>query len=61
MLAVYPTFQEFKEDEMQKIRFLKENDLISTMPFIGTYMVDRMVIIKDFDFASLTKKILTNK
>jgi DNA-binding Lrp family transcriptional regulator len=60
LLAAYPTFQDYKEDEMQKIRFLKENDFISYTPLVGTYMFGRMVVIKDFDFASLTKKILTS-
>lgn len=56
ILSAYPTYQEYKEDEMSKIRFLKENDLIAYPPFIGTYMFERMVVIKDFDFAPITKK-----
>jgi hypothetical protein len=43
---------------MFKIRYLKENNLISTNPLIGEYMFERMVIIKDFDFAPLVKKTL---
>ncbi len=45
-------------DKWKKIRFLKENNLISITPFIGTYMFDQMVIIIDVDFAPITKKIL---
>ena len=58
VLSAYPTYQDYKEDEMNKIRFLKENDLIFYPPFIGTYMFERMAVIKDFDFAPITKKIL---
>jgi len=58
ILSAYPNYQDYKEDEMNKIRFLKENDLIAYPPFIGTYMFERMVVIKDFDFAPISKKIL---
>ncbi len=61
VLSAYPTYQDYKEDEMNKIRFLKENNLIFYPPFIGTYMFERMAVIKDFDFAPITKKILGDK
>jgi hypothetical protein len=43
---------------MNKIRFLKENNLFSNPPFISTYMFERMELIKEFDFAPLVRKIL---
>jgi DNA-binding MarR family transcriptional regulator len=58
ILSAYPTFQDYKEDEMNKIRFLKENNLFSHPPFISTYMFDHMALIKEFDFAPLVRKIL---
>jgi DNA-binding MarR family transcriptional regulator len=58
LISAYPTYQDYKEDKMFKIRYLKENNLISTNPLIGEYMFERMVIIKDFDFAPLVKKTL---
>ena len=61
IISAYPTYQEYKQDEMDKIRFLKENGLISHAPFIGTYAFEHMVVIKDFDFAPITKKILGQK
>ncbi len=61
IISAYPTYQEYKQDEMNKIRFLKENNLISHAPFIGTYAFGHMVVIKDFDFAPITKKILCDK
>jgi len=56
IISAYPTYQEYKQDEMNKIRFLKENNLISYAPFIGTYAFGHMVVIKDFDFAPIVKK-----
>lgn len=61
IISAYPTYQEYKQDEMNKIRFLKENNLISHAPFIGTYTFEHMVVIKDFDFAPITKKTLGDK
>ena len=57
LLSVYPTYQESKEDEMNKIRYLKENNLFSHPPFISTYMFERMELIKEYDFAPLIQKI----
>ncbi|MBN1280269.1 MAG: hypothetical protein JXA00_01325 [Candidatus Thermoplasmatota archaeon] len=58
LVSAYPTYQEYKQDEMDKIRFVKEQNLFSTPPFISAYMVDRMALIKAFDFAPLVNKIL---
>jgi DNA-binding Lrp family transcriptional regulator len=58
LLSAYPTYQDYKEDEMNKIRFLKENNLFSHPPFISPYMFEHMTIIKDFDFVPLVRKIL---
>ncbi len=58
LLSAYPTYQEYKQDEMNKIRFLKENNLFSHPPFISTYMFEHMELIKEFDFAPLVRKIL---
>jgi len=58
LLSAYQTFQDYKEDEMNKIRYLKENNLFSQPPFISTYMFDRMEVIKDFDFSRLVRKII---
>jgi len=61
IISVYPTYQEYKQDEMNKIRFLKENNLISHTPFIGTYAFEHMAVIKDFDFAPIVKKTFNIK
>ncbi len=60
LLSAYQTYQDYKEDEMNKIRYLKEHNLFSHPPFISTYMFERMEVIKDFDFSPLVRKILRN-
>jgi len=57
-LAAYPTYQSHLEDDMTILRHLKENDLLAAPPATGAYSYDRLALIKDFDFASLTRKIL---
>jgi hypothetical protein len=58
LLSAYQTYQDYKEDEMNKIRYLKENNLFSHPPVISTYTFDRMQVIKEFDFPPLVNKIL---
>lgn len=58
LLSVYQTYQDYKEDEMKKIRFLKEHNLLSASPFNSTYIIERMEVIKDFEFSPLVRKIL---
>jgi hypothetical protein len=58
LLSAYPTYQTYKEDEMNKIKYLKENNLFSHPPFISAYMLEQMEVIKDFDFRPLVNKIL---
>lgn len=58
LISAYPSYQDYKEDKINKIRFLKENDFISYTPLVRKYMFDQMESIKEFDFAPITKKIL---
>lgn len=58
LLSAYPTYQQYKADEMNKIRYLKENNLFSLPPFISTYRFEHMALIKEFDFAPLVRKTL---
>ena len=58
IISAYPTYQLYKEDKMTKIRFLKENDLISENPIVGKYMYERMIMIKDFVFEPIVIKSL---
>ncbi len=58
LLSAYPTYQQYKADEMTKIRYLKEHNLFSIPPFVSTYRFGHMALIKEFDFAPLVKKTL---
>ncbi len=58
LISVYPSYQEYKQDKIEKIRFLKENNLIYNNPLIRKYTFGRMAIIKDFDFVPITRKTL---
>lgn len=58
ILAAYPTYQDYKEDKMHKIRYLKEQDLLSQTPLVRKYMFERMNIIKDFTFAPLAQQFM---
>jgi len=58
LISAYPSYMDYKQDKMNKIKFLKENDFISYTPFVRKYMFDQMESIKEFDFAPITRKIL---
>ncbi|RLF39879.1 MAG: hypothetical protein DRN12_06360, partial [Thermoplasmata archaeon] len=58
LISAYKTYQEYKEDKTQKMSYLKENNFITYTPVIRKYVFGRMVIIKDFDFTPIIKKIL---
>lgn len=58
ILAAYPTYQDYKEDKMHKIRFLKEQDYLAETPLVRKYMFERMSVIKDFTFAPLAQKFM---
>jgi len=58
LISAYQTYQEYKEDEMKKIRYLKEKNLIVSPPVIQPYSFNRMVNIKDFTFAPIAKKVV---
>ena len=58
MISAYQTYQDYKEDKMKKIRFLKENDYISYNPLVRKYMFERMVLLKNFVFHPISKNII---
>lgn len=60
ILSAYSTYQDYKEDKMEKIRFLKENDFISYNPIVSKFMFEKMIILKNFDFTPIAKKIIEN-
>ena len=58
IISAHPTYQDYKERKMEKIKYLKERNLITFDPLIRKYMFNKMRIIKDFDFSSITRKLL---
>lgn len=58
IVAAYQTYQDYKKDEMNKIIFLKENNFFSHPPFIRTYTLEHMKVIKELNFSPLVDKIL---
>lgn len=58
MVSAYQTYQDYKEDKMKKIRFLKENDFISYNLLVRKYMFERMVFLKNFVFHPIANKII---
>jgi DNA-binding MarR family transcriptional regulator len=58
ILAVYRDYNAYKEDKMKKLKYLKENNLITYNPIVRKFEYDRIEVIKDFNFAPITKKIL---
>ncbi len=59
IISIYSSYQEFKEDMMIKIRYLKEHNLIRTAPKIFEYPLERSIIIKPVDLAPITKHLLS--
>jgi hypothetical protein len=60
IISAYPTYQDYKEDKMNKILYLKENNLISYTPIVGKYTIEKTTVIKDFDFAPIAKKVISD-
>ncbi len=58
IISIYENYEGYKIDKMEKMQFLKEKKWIAENPLIRTYSLNKSVIIKDFTFAPITKKIL---
>ena len=58
MVSAYQNYQQYKEDKMKKIRYLKENGFISYTPLVRKYMFERMIFLKNFVFHPIAKKII---
>ncbi len=58
LISAYKNYQDYKEDKTRKLSYLKENDFITYTPVIKKYVFGRMIIIKDFEFTPITRKIL---
>ena len=58
MISIYANYEDYKKDKMRMMQFLKENNWIAENPMIRTYGLNKLVVIKDFKFAPIAKKVL---
>ena len=60
MLSVHTDFDDYNRDTTRIMQILKEKKWISNNPMIRTHSLNELVFIKDFIFAPIAEKILTN-
>lgn len=58
MISVHRDYDEYKQDSTQMMQVLKEKKWVAENPLILTYSLSSLIIIKDFAFAPLAKKIV---
>jgi len=58
MISVYSDYDDFKKDSTRIMQILKENNWIAEKPIIRSHSLNELIIIKDFKFAPIAKKIL---
>ncbi|KAA0002453.1 MAG: hypothetical protein FE043_04135 [Thermoplasmata archaeon] len=58
ILGAYANYEEYKSDKVKKMQFLKSNKWVAKNPVIRTYGLSKSTIIKDLNFAPITRKIL---
>ena len=58
IISVYRDYNAYKEDRMQKYRYLQKNEIKIFNPIVKRFEYDRVMVIKDITFAPLTEKIL---
>jgi DNA-binding MarR family transcriptional regulator len=58
ILSVHLNYDDFNKDTTRIMQILKENKWITKNPVIRTHSLSELVIIKNFEFAPIAKKIL---
>lgn len=58
MLSAYKNYDDFKSETVQQTKYLKDKNYLIKTPIIRLHSISRMIIIKDFVFAPIVKKIL---
>jgi DNA-binding MarR family transcriptional regulator len=58
MLMVYSDYDAYKQDRNRIMQVLKENKWITKDPLIRTYGLNTSIVIKDYIFAPIAKKII---
>ena len=57
-ISVYPDYNECEKDKMQAFRYLRQHNYIVDAPLVKTFGLSSSVVLKDFDFAPIVKKIM---
>ena len=58
IISAYGNYEEYKTDKVEKMQFLKSKKWIAKNPVIRTYGLSKSTVIKDINFAPITKKVL---
>jgi DNA-binding CsgD family transcriptional regulator len=57
-ISVYPNYDQCEKDRMSMFRYLREHNYVVDVPFVRTFSLTSVAVIKDFNFAPILKKIL---
>jgi DNA-binding Lrp family transcriptional regulator len=58
LISIYANYDEYRMDMTEKIQLLKEKKWIVESPIIKMYGLNKLIVIKDFNFFPITKKVL---
>jgi len=58
MICVHVDYDDYNKDKTRVMQLLKENNWIAKDPMILTISLSELIIIKDFKFASIAKKVI---
>ena len=61
MLSVYRNYEEYSRDKTRIIQFLKGKNWLLEDPVVRTFGLNKLVVLKDFKFAPIVRKILENE
>jgi hypothetical protein len=58
IISIYSNYDEYRIDKTKKIQYLKEKNWLAENPIIRMYSLNKLIVIKDFTFVPITKKVL---
>lgn len=57
-ISIYSNYDEYEKDRMHMFRYLREHNYVVDVPLVRAFSLNSVVIIKDFDFSPIVKKML---
>ncbi|MDG6221290.1 MAG: hypothetical protein QCI38_07580, partial [Candidatus Thermoplasmatota archaeon] len=57
-ICAYPSYEVYKHDKNHMISYLRKRELLADYPMHRVFSLDGTVVMKDFVFAPLVKKLL---